>query len=707
MSKGKSEDGLKEEDLLKLWKGLFYCMWFSDKPLVQEELADNLSDIINVFQPSSIGVLFSKIFFVTMGREWFGIDRLRLDKFYMLTKKFLKHSMQYISAQEWNESFLKEISIFFKDALLDPKYPIGLKIFVTENILKILKDICSESEKMLPDDALCTLMKPFFLSLAHSSCKNVLSTTRENVMDSLLTIEIINNNSVQMKIPLEMFAKELCQIAAEKDVVTKNRKILFHYTDKYRQVWNERQSEPKAKKGKRKSKVDGQSDDSTINSDDASTRKKKKKKNQGDVNKHEETKDEKISNTEISNGLPEEKTTESGSNENKQPNIVKTKKKRAKNSANNQETTEKIEEVTTDLAQLDADQTITKSDKKKIKTKSGAVNKETNIVDEGESTEGMDGLHEANDKTVTKTSNKKSTTKKGKKKTNQPKKDESDSQIDATTSEDSQVEDEVRKVLKFDAAYVTTEESVANSEEPPSKVDMEDDVFVEELKEAVSSDATKSDDKPGKIDSDIINTDEVNDPKKTDSKKKRKERRATLPAKQLNGTTESLAKTKPKRTRKSLPGESSVPLTNDKLMENGHSDEPVLNLDTSEPKDTPVPKKSKRKSLRTEDAPKPFVEFLQTETPKAFARKKAASANSEPRTKREGLTAVKKASKTPKTDVKRSVRIDISQNKSIGHKELTFSPLPAFNPDVKPTKGVLKTPASKRKRSTASDFFFK
>jgi len=27
--------GLAEEELLKLWKGLFYCMWFSDKPLVQ------------------------------------------------------------------------------------------------------------------------------------------------------------------------------------------------------------------------------------------------------------------------------------------------------------------------------------------------------------------------------------------------------------------------------------------------------------------------------------------------------------------------------------------------------------------------------------------------------------------------------------------------------------------------------------------------
>jgi len=27
--------GFTEEDLLKIWKGLHYCVWMSDKPLVQ------------------------------------------------------------------------------------------------------------------------------------------------------------------------------------------------------------------------------------------------------------------------------------------------------------------------------------------------------------------------------------------------------------------------------------------------------------------------------------------------------------------------------------------------------------------------------------------------------------------------------------------------------------------------------------------------
>jgi hypothetical protein len=28
-------DGFTEEDFLKIWKGLHYCMWMQDKPVIQ------------------------------------------------------------------------------------------------------------------------------------------------------------------------------------------------------------------------------------------------------------------------------------------------------------------------------------------------------------------------------------------------------------------------------------------------------------------------------------------------------------------------------------------------------------------------------------------------------------------------------------------------------------------------------------------------
>lgn len=34
------------DEMLRIWKGLFYCMWMSDKPLIQEELSENIAHLM-------------------------------------------------------------------------------------------------------------------------------------------------------------------------------------------------------------------------------------------------------------------------------------------------------------------------------------------------------------------------------------------------------------------------------------------------------------------------------------------------------------------------------------------------------------------------------------------------------------------------------------------------------------------------------------
>lgn len=71
-------------DFLRLWKGLYYCMWMSDKPLVQEELAEDLGSLIHCFPDVKVGIQFFRNFLETMCLEWFGIDQWRIDKFMMV-----------------------------------------------------------------------------------------------------------------------------------------------------------------------------------------------------------------------------------------------------------------------------------------------------------------------------------------------------------------------------------------------------------------------------------------------------------------------------------------------------------------------------------------------------------------------------------------------------------------------------------------------
>jgi ribosomal RNA-processing protein 1 len=52
--------------------------WMSDKPLVQQELAENLAAMIHA-QSDDRAVQFLSGFWHTIGREWGGIDRLRCE----------------------------------------------------------------------------------------------------------------------------------------------------------------------------------------------------------------------------------------------------------------------------------------------------------------------------------------------------------------------------------------------------------------------------------------------------------------------------------------------------------------------------------------------------------------------------------------------------------------------------------------------------
>ena len=52
-------------------------MWMSDKPVVQRELAEKISQLIHTHSSSENAIMFIKVFYSTMDREFTKIDRLR------------------------------------------------------------------------------------------------------------------------------------------------------------------------------------------------------------------------------------------------------------------------------------------------------------------------------------------------------------------------------------------------------------------------------------------------------------------------------------------------------------------------------------------------------------------------------------------------------------------------------------------------------
>lgn len=124
-----------ELELRKLWKGLYYCMWMSDKPRNQQNLARDLADLITVVASTNF-LTFADAFWKTIAAEWGNIDRLRLDKFLYLIRCYVNKGFEYVSKQQWKDNellaqYLEVLQATPLDAR-DARIPNGLRYHVID-----------------------------------------------------------------------------------------------------------------------------------------------------------------------------------------------------------------------------------------------------------------------------------------------------------------------------------------------------------------------------------------------------------------------------------------------------------------------------------------------------------------------------------------------------------------------------------------------
>ncbi|KAH8308072.1 hypothetical protein KR059_005941 [Drosophila kikkawai] len=96
-----------EDDFMRIWKGLYYTMWMSDKPLVQEELAEQLAQMVDSFGGNTTcSLAYFSAFMRTMCQEFFGIDQWRMDKFLMLVRRMLRYMLRLLKQSKWSAELI-------------------------------------------------------------------------------------------------------------------------------------------------------------------------------------------------------------------------------------------------------------------------------------------------------------------------------------------------------------------------------------------------------------------------------------------------------------------------------------------------------------------------------------------------------------------------------------------------------------------------
>ncbi|XP_028701125.2 ribosomal RNA processing protein 1 homolog B isoform X1 [Macaca mulatta] len=213
--------GFSQEELLKIWKGLFYCMWVQDEPLLQEELANTIAQLVHAVNNSAAQHLFIQTFWQTMNREWKGIDRLRLDKYYMLIRLVLRQSFEVLKRNGWEESrikvfldvLMKEIlcpesqspngvRFHFIDIYLDELSKVGGKELLADQNLKFIDPFCKIAAKTKDHTLVQTIARGVFEAIVDQSPfvpEETMEEQKTKVGDGDLSAEEIPENEVSMR----------------------------------------------------------------------------------------------------------------------------------------------------------------------------------------------------------------------------------------------------------------------------------------------------------------------------------------------------------------------------------------------------------------------------------------------------------------------------------------------------------------------------
>ncbi|KAG8892133.1 hypothetical protein FRC01_014329 [Tulasnella sp. 417] len=185
----RDDDLLEDKELMKLWKGLFFCFWHSDKPLVQQALATDLAELLLKIPSAPASLHFLKGFWDMILREWTKIDVHRIDKFYMLIRRFVNAAFRLQLRENWDDNCCEayEYILTRPNGPLDPddpKHITSLAYHLADIYLEELEKALNASESTCSVPIL-DVIQPFLVFAARTPVKASVPRLQDTVFQPL------------------------------------------------------------------------------------------------------------------------------------------------------------------------------------------------------------------------------------------------------------------------------------------------------------------------------------------------------------------------------------------------------------------------------------------------------------------------------------------------------------------------------------------
>lgn len=160
-------------------------MWMSDRPLAQQALANSLAQLIFILPLENV-ILFLRGFWQTMQREWTNIDVLRMEKFLLLTRRYLAASFEILKKYDWEEDLVQEMLLLLSEIpcnAVELRVPNGMRYHIIDIYVDELERLgYLECESKAPVEKLLEPLR----NLAKCPTKTVRLKAKETLDDSRL-----------------------------------------------------------------------------------------------------------------------------------------------------------------------------------------------------------------------------------------------------------------------------------------------------------------------------------------------------------------------------------------------------------------------------------------------------------------------------------------------------------------------------------------
>jgi len=149
--------------------------------------------------------LFIRTYFKTLNREWYKMDKYRIDKFYTLTRLVLRESYRYMAARHWNLGIIRLFNDALFEEVLRPTSIGGVSGGVGNGVRFHILDICLEELSLvnaeeatglkLTEASLLDCLEPFFEMLVKVQDKILHDRVLEKVVHRfLIDYSVVSDN---------------------------------------------------------------------------------------------------------------------------------------------------------------------------------------------------------------------------------------------------------------------------------------------------------------------------------------------------------------------------------------------------------------------------------------------------------------------------------------------------------------------------------